>query len=227
MARLAEQLIEEKQLERAAEVIDLALEKMPVDFYGYYSLLVPFVDGYYKIGETEKAQQLVQKVADKYADRLTYFASLDPNQQYGIGEEIITEIERYRTLIEAVLVHDDKQILEQMLDQFMQTSRPFLFLYGEFDYYTELEEIMLGYYSAGNILKARMLGRVISDVYQDRMALFSRFPQEGQLQIVQRIKAGVMNYRAFLDDIKVNDTITFYRPLDSLYQETIKDLIKE
>ena len=227
MARLAEQLIEEKQLERAAEVIDLALEKMPVDFYGYYSLLVPFVDGYYKIGETEKAQQLVQKVADKYADRLTYFASLDPNQQYGIGEEIITEIERYRTLIEAVLVHDDKQILEQMLDQFMQTSRPFLFLYGEFDYYTELEEIMLGYYSAGNILKARMLGRVISDVYQDRMALFSRFPQEGQLQIVQRIKSGVMNYRAFLDDIKVNDTITFYRPLDSLYQETIKDLIKE
>ena len=227
MARLAEQLIEEKQLERAAEVIDLALEKMPVDFYGYFSLLVPFVDGYYKIGETEKAQQLVQKVADKYADRLTYFASLDPNQQYGIGEEIITEIERYRTLIEAVLVHDDKQILEQMLDQFMQTSRPFLFLYGEFDYYTELEEIMLGYYSAGNILKARMLGRVISDVYQDRMALFSRFPQEGQLQIVQRIKAGVMNYRAFLDDIKVNDTITFYRPLDSLYQETIKDLIKE
>ena len=227
MARLAEQLIEEKQLERAAEVIDLALEKMPVDFYGYFSLLVPFVDGYYKIGETEKAQQLVQKVADKYADRLTYFASLDPNQQYGIGEEIITEIERYRTLIEAVLVHDDKQILEQMLDQFMQTSRPFLFLYGEFDYYTELEEIMLGYYSAGNILKARMLGRVISDVYQDRMALFSRFPQEGQLQIVQRIKSGVMNYRAFLDDIKVNDTITFYRPLDSLYQETIKDLIKE
>ena len=227
MARLAEQLIEEKQLERAEEIIDLALEKMPLDFYGYYSLLVPFVDGYYKIGENQKAQQLVEKVADKYADRLTYFASLDPNQQYGIGEEIITEIERYRTLIEAVLVHDDKKILEQTLDQFMQTARPFLFLYGEFDYYTELEDIMLGYYAAGNTLKARMLGRIISDVYEDRMALFSRFPQEGQLQIVQRIKAGVMNYRAFLDDIKVNDTVTFYRPLDSLYQEAIKDLIKE
>ncbi|MGB2515214.1 MAG: hypothetical protein ACPIA9_03305, partial [Flavobacteriaceae bacterium] len=83
------------------------------------------------------------------------------------------------------------------------------------------------YYAAGNTLKARMLGRIISDVYEDRMALFSRFPQEGQLQIVQRIKAGVMNYRAFLDDIKVNDTVTFYRPLDSLYQEAIKDLIKE
>ena len=227
MARLAEQLIEEMQFEKAEEIIDLALEKMPLDFYGYYSLLVPFVDGYYKIGKAEKGRALAAKVADKYADRLRYFASLEPNQQYGIGEEVITEIERYRTLVEAVLIHLDKVILETTLDQFMETSRPFLFLYGEFDFYTQLGEIMEGYYEAQEPFKARMLAKVIGDVYRDRMALFASFPQEGQMQLLDQIKNGILDYRTFLDVIKANDTLSFYQPLDSLYQESIKDLIKE
>jgi hypothetical protein len=29
---------------------------MPVDKFDYYSLLEPFVDGYYKVGEKAKAQ---------------------------------------------------------------------------------------------------------------------------------------------------------------------------
>lgn len=227
MARLAEQLIKEDKKEKAEKIIDLALEKMPVDFYGFYSLLVPFVDGYYKIGTPVKAQELAQKVADKYADRLSYYASLEPNQQYGIGEEIITEIERYRTLVEAVLVHEDKDILEATLDQFMQASRPFLFLYGEFDFYTELEDVMLGYYQVGRPLKARILGRLISEVYQDRMAIYGQFPKENQLQLVDRIKVGIMDYRGFLNGIQSNDSLAFYQPLDSLYKEAIKGLIKE
>ena len=227
MARLAEELIEDNKPKKAEEIIDLALEKMPIDFYGYYSLLVPFVDGYYKIGQREKAQELAIKIADKYADRLAYFVSLAPNQQYAIGEEIITEIERYRTLLDAVLVHEDTTILEASLDQFMKAARPFLYLYGEFDFYSQLEAVMLGYYLADNPLKARMLAGVISDVYQDRMALFGRFPKESQVQIADRIKRGIMDYRSFLDGIKANDTLSFYQPLDSLYQKAIEDLVKE
>ena len=62
---------------------------MPLDYFGYYSLLVPFVDGYYRIDAIEKARDLSQKIAYKYADRLEYFTSLDANTQYGLGEEII------------------------------------------------------------------------------------------------------------------------------------------
>ena len=35
-------------------LFDLALEKMPIDRYGFYSLLVPFVDNYYKICFTKR-----------------------------------------------------------------------------------------------------------------------------------------------------------------------------
>ena len=88
MARLAEQLIKEDKKEKAEKIIDLALEKMPVDFYGFYSLLVPFVDGYYKIGTTVKAQELAQKVADKYADRLSYYAPWNPTSNMGLEKKL-------------------------------------------------------------------------------------------------------------------------------------------
>ena len=45
MARLAEELINKNQFEKAEEILDLAMEKMPIDFFGYYSLLYPIIDG--------------------------------------------------------------------------------------------------------------------------------------------------------------------------------------
>ena len=32
---------------------------MPVDKFGYYTLVEPFVDGYYKVGESQKARALI------------------------------------------------------------------------------------------------------------------------------------------------------------------------
>ena len=42
LARLAEVLIDEGKFEKAESILDLALEKMPIDYFGYYSLLTPF-----------------------------------------------------------------------------------------------------------------------------------------------------------------------------------------
>jgi len=61
MARLAEELINEGEDQKALQIIDLALEKMPVDYFGYYSLLVPFVDGYYAWEPTRKGQNSCNK----------------------------------------------------------------------------------------------------------------------------------------------------------------------
>ena len=52
LSRLSEALIQEGQYDRAEEIIDLAFEKMPIDFYGYYSLWTPFIEGYYTVSYT-------------------------------------------------------------------------------------------------------------------------------------------------------------------------------
>jgi hypothetical protein len=38
---------------------------MPLDKFDYYSLVDPFADGYYKIGEKKNAQDLLVKLMSK------------------------------------------------------------------------------------------------------------------------------------------------------------------
>ena len=181
LARLAESLILEGKNDKARNILDLAMEKMPVDYFGYYSLLVPFVDGYFRLGDQEKARSLYQQLAFKYADRLAYYASLAPADQYGIGEEIITEIERYRTLTETLSANNETDILGAALEQFTRAIIPFVFLYGNYDFYTQLYPVVESYYSAGEPEKAKVLADKILQALEGRMQVYSRFSSENQM----------------------------------------------
>ena len=111
--------------------------------------MVPFVDTYYRLEALSSAQSLAKKVAFKYRDELEYFASLSPSDQFMMGEEIITQIERYRTLVEAILIHEDRELLKSELDLFTVSIEPFMNLYGDYDYYTSLTDFIEGYYLSG------------------------------------------------------------------------------
>jgi hypothetical protein len=99
MARLTQQLINEGKTEKAKKIIDLALTKMPMDYYGYYTMLEPFAAAYYEVGEKTKARELLDKLTNKYKQNLTYYAGIQPSIQNGIATDIVTDIERYRSLL--------------------------------------------------------------------------------------------------------------------------------
>jgi hypothetical protein len=99
MARLMEQLINEGKIEKAKKIIDLGLNKMPMDYYGYYTMVEPFAAGYYEVGEKAKARQLLERLMTKYKQNLTYYSGIQPSIQNGIASDIITDIERYRSLL--------------------------------------------------------------------------------------------------------------------------------
>ena len=100
LSRLMNQLIKEGKKEKAKNVIDLAMTKMPLDKFDYYSLVDPFAEGYYKVGEKAKAQQLLTQLIGKYTEDLNYYSQLSAIDQVDIATEIITDIERYRGLLE-------------------------------------------------------------------------------------------------------------------------------
>ena len=108
MARLMEQLINDGQNEKAKKVIEMAMTKMPMDYYGYYTMVEPFAAGYYKLGEKEKARQLLDRLINKYKQSLTYFSGIQPSIQNGIASDIITDIERYRSLL--YVMKDNKDL---------------------------------------------------------------------------------------------------------------------
>ena len=107
LSRLMNQLIVEGKKDKAKKIIDLAMTKMPLEQYGYYSLLEPFANGYYKIGEKVKAQQLLEKLIHKYQENLNYYGKLKASEQSSIATPIIIDIERYRTLLQAMKENDD------------------------------------------------------------------------------------------------------------------------
>ena len=202
MARLAEKLIDEGKNKKAKEVLDLAIHKMPLDYFGYYSLVVPMIDTYYRLDAVKSAQQLALKVGEKYRDEMEYFSSLKPSQQYLLGEEIITQAERYRTLMEAVLVNKDKILLSKSLNQFIEAITPFVNLYGEYDFYTSLSMFVEGYYLAGEQVKAKNLIEDIAKQYEGRFAMIANFSQNDQQLVFDRIKEEILDFQQMIDLVK-------------------------
>jgi hypothetical protein len=99
LARLMETLIIEEKKDKAKKIADLAMEKMPIKHFNYYTLVEPFAQGYYELNEREKAREILSKLIKKYQEELTFFSSLKSSEQYAMRVDIVSNIERYRNII--------------------------------------------------------------------------------------------------------------------------------
>jgi hypothetical protein len=113
LARLVETLISENKIEKARDIIELAMTNMKVENYGFYTFVEPYVDGYYKVGETEKARELFNTLKDIYQDRLEYYAGTPLDEQYDKVEEVLSDMEAYRRIIDIAIENDDRELAEK------------------------------------------------------------------------------------------------------------------
>ncbi|WP_282086512.1 glycosyltransferase family 117 protein [Aquimarina algiphila] len=141
LARLVEALIREDKKDKAKEIIDLAMDKMPIEYYEYYTLVEPYISGYYEIGEKQKARDLWEKLAKKYQEQLTYFGSLELKDQYRYAEDIVTNVERYRSVVDLLLMNRDREMIEEKADEFNKYLDLFTRLYSEDEKYDDDEAI--------------------------------------------------------------------------------------
>lgn len=125
LARLMEALINENKNDKAEKIIELAMEKMPIDQFEYYTLVEPFAEGYYEIGKKEKAREILKKLITKYHEELTYFKSLNFDEQNDIYIEIISSIERYRSLLEIMKRAKDTDLYNKEKDKFNNYNKMF------------------------------------------------------------------------------------------------------
>lgn len=130
LARLIEQLINEDKLSKAEEIADIAMINMPVEHFGYYTLLEPYISAYYEVGNKEKAQKLFSQVAKKYQESLFYYSSLKVNHQERLFEEIYTDIQRYKSLVD-VLMRYDPQFADKESDVFNNNLKLFNHFYED------------------------------------------------------------------------------------------------
>ncbi len=131
LARLMEQLVNEEQPKKAEKIADLAMAKMPVDDFGYYTLLEPYISVYYEVGSIEKARKVYKDVTKKYQESLTYYSELSLENQTRYLDEIVTDIERYRSLVDIVVVYNDKEFAMEETEKFNNFLQLFKHFMGD------------------------------------------------------------------------------------------------
>ena len=125
LARLTEKLIKEGKQEKAKKIIDLAMTKMPVEYFNYYTLLEPYATGYYQTGQPEKARSLLNTLIKKYQENLTYYKGLSLSEQNHLSIDIVTDIERYRSLLYIMKDEKDMELYESSRKTFNQYNEMF------------------------------------------------------------------------------------------------------
>ncbi len=113
LARLMNQLIEENKIDKAKNIIKIAMENMPVENFSYYHFVLPFIDGYYKVGETKQAHDLFNTMKKIYQERLEYYDGIPLDQQYDKIDDIITDMESYRRVIDVLIENNDRDMAEK------------------------------------------------------------------------------------------------------------------
>jgi len=131
LARLTENLLNEGDTIHAEEILDLGMEHMPVEHYEYYTLLEPFITGYYEVNEPQKAREIWEKVTEKYQESLTYYSSWDVEKQYMYADEIITDMERYRGLVDIMMAYEDRETAREKAEEFNNYLKLFRHFYRE------------------------------------------------------------------------------------------------
>ncbi|MET0760437.1 MAG: hypothetical protein ABWZ56_08455, partial [Flavobacterium sp.] len=72
------------------------------EFYDYYTMVEPFAGGYYAIGEKEKARKILDQLMTKYKENLKFYSNMKSSEQGAIGIDIVTDIERFRSLLQVM-----------------------------------------------------------------------------------------------------------------------------
>ena len=203
LARLAEQLVNEKQPQKAIEVLDLAMEKMPLDYFGYYSLITPIAATYYRAGSAEKGGKLATQLAEKYADKLAYYESFSAADQQLYAETILVDVERYRAVVDVAVNAKDTAAASTLIKDFIENTRQFAPLYSAYEYYTPMTSYVSELFAADMPESGRLLYNAIAQVYQNRLTLFSQVPEEELTYYKESIELEILAYQRILERYQI------------------------
>ena len=131
LERLARALIAEKKLAKAEEIVDLSLEKMPVNKFGHYSMLIGYVDLYYELGKKEKARKLTAELKVVLQENLRYYSQFDESTVEAVFNDIERSLLMYDQLVKTAIRFDDAAYANNIKEEYVGYLKLFDFLISE------------------------------------------------------------------------------------------------
>ncbi len=113
LTRLSDQLIIEKEFNKAEKILDLTMQKVPLAFYGLYSTVTPLVYNYYEINKKEKAREITKELIKKHQQELNYHIKMSQQEQQLYFREISRKVVIYKSLFQIANEHNDMAFYEK------------------------------------------------------------------------------------------------------------------
>lgn len=125
-ARLANALIAEGKTEEAKKTLDRCMEAIP-----HESILLNFsaaglVEGYYKVGEFEKGNEIAKELMEVYAQEIEYYTRLSRAEVSRLGNEPDIAMSVLQKLLILARVHKQDELLEVIENRFDEIEAKYM-----------------------------------------------------------------------------------------------------
>jgi hypothetical protein len=133
MLRLADTFANENNFKKAEEVLDLSLEKMPIEDFDHYSIALGYPEIYYKIGKVDKARKTAETLISIINQKLIWYSTFDVSFSNVIVSQVQNELLMYRQgILNYVEAYDkDKEYVKKLQEDFMNAIKLFSHLMPE------------------------------------------------------------------------------------------------
>ena len=111
MLRLAETFADEKNFEKAEEILDLSLDKMPIEQFDHYSIALGYPEIYYQIGKPEKARKTADTLIKIIQQKLLWYSTYDVSYSNIIIDELQNLLLMYKRGVLEEIISSDKDTL--------------------------------------------------------------------------------------------------------------------
>jgi len=104
------------------------MTNFPIDYFGNYMTVEPFAELYYRLGEKQKAKEIINALAKKYEEDLIFYRSMKPGDQQEYIYEVIEAYQSYERLISTAAVSDPQTAtkLREKLSPYREYFKRFL-----------------------------------------------------------------------------------------------------
>jgi hypothetical protein len=224
IARVSEKLIDEKKFDKAEDLMDLAMEKMPVDKFKLYTLVEPFVEGYYRINKPEKARNVFNDLGFMYKDHLNYYKTLSLEEQLRIPDDIITDLERYKTIIITGIENKDVSIIKEEIPYYLNALKPFKPLLNQVGYGISLERLVEGLYKANLNKEARTLYLSEANKLKQNLEAAGQLNEEQMYGYAEQILMDITDFKKLLRIVHKNDDSIFFNEEKQKFDNNLDNL---
>ena len=121
LGRLADEFIKEGDLTKAEEILDISIDKMPIEKYGYYRLVIGHIESYYLVKKPEKARKITEFLINNFKERINYYSGMSSYEFSQNFAELEGSLDLYRYVIATTVEFDTEEYSAKMKEDFMNT----------------------------------------------------------------------------------------------------------